>query len=173
MSVLLAGASIVWIALAPSWQAFVYGGFLLVSLGAVWLNIWAARGIRRGAPTEIVATRIGLSSATWSLDWDRVSAMWIGSTPNGQRAILIEPYRPADIRRPGSTTLAISATINRAFAALLTPKAPETITLLQANVDRPLEQLLGELEAKSGRSFIAPLSEGVSSAVFGDEPRAS
>ncbi len=91
----------------------------------------------------------------WSLDWDRVSAMWIGNTLSGQRAILIEPIRPSDIRGPESKALAVSKTVSRAFSALFTPKAPEQVMLLQANVDRPLEQLLSELEAKAGRSYIA------------------
>jgi len=154
ISVAGAVGCVVWIALVPGWRSIVNGGLLLVALFSVWSGILGARRVRRGRAREIRVTKTGLSSSTWNLDWNRVAAMWIGRTQVGSRAILIEPLQPGDVRWTASKTMSVGRLTGRALGAALPGSATASpIALLEANVDRPLEQLLAELEAQAGRSF--------------------
>lgn len=148
MSAVLAVGSIVWMVLAPSWEAFLYGTLMIGSLAWVWGTRLAARRTRGTASMQIVATKEGLRSPLWELDWGRVDRMWIGRTESGRlKALNIEPLQPADIRRPPSRALRLNAVAGSAM------KIP-AIQILQANVDLPLEELAARFEEKAGRPLL-------------------
>jgi hypothetical protein len=75
--------------------------------------------------------------------------MWIGrSQARHLMALNIEPLRPDDVRRPRSVTLQFDARLGGAM------KMP-AIQILQANVDRPLEELARLFKEKAGRPLLA------------------
>jgi len=140
-------AAVALITLDRSWQGIFWGLLLLGSLVAIWITILAARRTRRGAPMEITATRDGLRSPLWALDWERVERMWIGDTQAGLRALSIEPLQEADIRRSPSTALSLSAIAGNAMNI-------PAIQILEANVELPLEEIAARFEEKAGRQLL-------------------
>ena len=147
ISAVLMVAAVALITLDRSWQGIFWGLLLLGSLVAIWITILAARRTRRGAPMEITATRDGLRSPLWALDWERVERMWIGDTQAGLRALSIEPLQEADIRRSPSTALSLSAIAGNAMNI-------PAIQILEANVELPLEEIAARFEEKAGRQLL-------------------
>jgi hypothetical protein len=138
------GAAI-WIAVSPSWESAIYGGFTIAAFAWVWGTHFAARRARGNAPVQIVATKQGLSSPWWSLDWSRVHRIWIAPTAAGElHALNIEPIQPADITRTPSKTLRFNARVSELMNM-------STIQILQDNVDRPLEELAADFERMARR----------------------
>jgi hypothetical protein len=143
--VLLAAVSVAWIILAPSWQAYVYGGLLIACF--VWATAlsYKSRQLAREQPWTLTADSTGLRTPLWAISWDRVESMSIELRDGGIRALRIETFQPSDVTRPNSTFLAINELMNRAARQ---PAA----RILDRMVEMPLEALLADLEAvRSGR----------------------
>jgi hypothetical protein len=138
-----------WIALARSWNSYIYGGGWLV--WCVWFSatVYAVRRSRgSGVRLQIVATGKGLRAPTWEVDWDRVDRMKVGYISGGRvKALVIAPMRSEDIRRPKSAVLRLNS-----LASKVTGE-PE-VRILQANVDTPLEDIAVEFERLAERSLL-------------------
>jgi hypothetical protein len=137
----------IWIVVSRSWSAIIYGGFAIVAFTWVWLSRLSARRARHGAPLAIVATSEGISSPLWSLDWSRVSRIWIGDTSGGLPALNIEPMRREDVElKTRSRALRLNARLGEAMNM-------PALQILQANVDRPLEELARDFERLARRAL--------------------
>jgi hypothetical protein len=148
LSVGLFVGSAIWIALRPSWQSIIVGGGLIVLLAWQRVTMLVTRRVSGNAPAQLVVTSelIG-SPPVWSLRWDRVRSISIGETPAGcNRALFIEAFEPSDIELPKSRVFAL----NRAFSGR---QNTAVITILERHIDRPVEQLMVDLERASGREL--------------------
>jgi len=147
LSVGLLVGSAVWIALRPSWSSIIVGGGLIVLL--VWqrVTMLGARRLTGNAPVQLVVTPELISGPPiWSLRWDRVRSITIGETPAGSlRALFIEAFEPSDIELANSRIF----TLNRAFSG----RQGAVITILERTIDRPVEQLMIDLERISSREL--------------------
>jgi hypothetical protein len=136
----------IWMMVSPSWSSIVYGGFSILAFALVWWTRVSARRARRGAPVAIIATSEGISSPLWSLDWSRISRIWIGTTrASGVPALNIEPMRQEDVKlKARSHALRLNARLGEAMNV-------PPLQIFQANVDRPLEELAGDFERLARR----------------------
>ena len=139
-----------WIALARSWNSYIYGGGWLV--WCIWFaaTLYAVRRARGADSLQIVATDKGVRGPAWAIDWDRVDRMTIGYMNVGGgsvRVLAIAALRPEDVRRPKSVALRLNAFLSNAR------RMPD-LQINQANVDIPLEELAGEFERLAGRSLL-------------------
>src|SRR4029078_8793524 len=99
-------------------------------------------------PFQIVATREGLRSPAWELDWERVDRMRVGYVADGRlKALLIDPRTRGDIRRPKSVALRLNSLASNAMRM-------SEIRILEANVDMPLEDIAAKFERLAGRSLL-------------------
>ena len=135
----------VWVFADPS---ILSGGFALLTIAVVgwsWLLMFAVRRLAVKGRLRVVATREAVSSPLWTLRWDRVSAVSIGAV-GGNRALFIEPIRASDVQ-PGPSRI---IRLNRQMSQLF---ENGRITILEANIDRPVEQLALDLERQAGREL--------------------
>ncbi len=139
-----------WIALARSWNSYIFGGGWLV--WCIWFGatLYALRRARGSDGLQIVATDKGLRGPTWEVDWDRVDRMKIGciNVAGGSvRVLAIAAMRPDDVRRSKSGALRLNSLLSNAS------RMPD-LQINQANVDRPLEDIAAEFEKLAGRSLL-------------------
>lgn len=154
VSLVLLLGSIAWIAASPSWMSIVWGGVLIVLLAWIWATMLVAKRLGGGVPHQLVVTRQAISSPFWSLRWDRVRGVWIGHTPAGSlRALFIEPLQASDVELPSSRLLRLNRMLSeRGHSAAL--------TILEANIDRSVEQLMLDLERQTKRELRVLTPEG-------------
>jgi hypothetical protein len=137
--------AVVAIVVMRSLFAIVLGALMLV------LSVWFVaillvdRRVRAGRSNGIVVTREGLRAPGWSLAWDRVAGVTVQSRTGGP-ALVIEPYRSSDIERAPSWFLGLNARANDVF------RLPQIMIPLRI-LERPLEEVLRQLEEKAGRTF--------------------
>jgi hypothetical protein len=135
VAMVVCGAALV--ALLHSWDAYIYGGLLILSFGWICVRSIAARRFPFASPVPLVATAGGLRSLWWEVGWESVERMSIGrwegagarvwdgrSARRSPKALVIE-------RRDG----------------------PEVV-IHQTNVDRPLEHIAAEFERLAGRPLV-------------------
>jgi hypothetical protein len=139
-----------WIALARSWNSYIYGGGWLV--WCVWFGgtLYAIRRARGSEPLQIVATDKELRGPTWAIDWDRVDRMKIGymNVAGGSvKTLAIAALRAEDVRRSKSVALRLNSLLSSAM------RMPD-LRINQANVDMPLEEMAAEFERLAGRSLL-------------------
>ena len=137
---------VVWIVRSHSMVSIVEGGLGLGILIWGWGTLVAARRARGGAPLQIVATREGISTPLWSITWDQVERIWIGPMPLSRllRGLHIKPKRPTDIVWASGRVLAFNTRLGDAMKM-----AP--IQIPQTGFNRPLEEILRDLERIAGR----------------------
>lgn len=136
---------VVWIVRSHSGVSIVEGGLGIGILIWGWGTLLAARRARGGAPLQIVATREGISTPLWSINWDQVKRIWIGPMPSRLlRGLHIEPKRPTDIVWASARVLKFNTRLGDAMKM-----AP--IQIPQTGFDRPLEEILRDLEGIAGR----------------------
>ncbi len=141
---------VLWIALARSWNSYIYGGGWLAWCGWFAATLYAIRRASGRTPRQIVATDTGLRAPAWEIDWDRVDRMKIGYINVGGgsvRVLAIASMRPEDVRRPKSVALRLNSVLSNAR------RMPE-IQINQANVDMPLEDIAAEFERLAGRPLL-------------------
>jgi hypothetical protein len=141
LSILITIGFLVWMALDWSWLAAVLGVGWTLSIILVWGIVLTNRRVLNGRPVQIVADTEGVRTAMWSVRWDRVDRMWIGAT-GATRTLNISVADRRSVERPRSVFYSLDAWLNRVFG-LPAIKIPEM------NIDRPLEDLLAQLEAKA------------------------
>ena len=98
-SVVLVVVCVVWMAVEPSWEAFLVGGLLIGCLAWVWGLKFTLRERRAGA-AQLTLTNESLTSPAFTLSWDRIESVRIGYThaqAGHLRALYIEPFRAADV----------------------------------------------------------------------------
>src|SRR5207342_2232572 len=107
---------------------------------------WERPGSRRvvgDSPPELTVTRERISGPGWSLRWDPVKCVYLGETPAGAlRALFIEAFDPADIELSNSRMFRL----NR----MLSGPSKAVIAIVEKTVDRPVEQLMLDLERIAG-----------------------
>jgi hypothetical protein len=143
ITVLLPVGAVAIFATDPSSTNALYGGLAILFLAVIWAVLLLGRGGRQ----ELVATHTGISSPKFSLDWDRVAELRIGplsGLAGGHLALWIEPREPSDIHWAESKVL---ERLGMTRAA--------SIRIPAQNVDRPLEQLVAQLETQAGRPLLA------------------
>ena len=91
---------------------------------------------------DLVVTDRSLSTRRWEIAWDDVEAIWIGRLATGQPALTIRPRSRGDIRFHGSWLARLA-------------QAGRHVQLAEILFDRPMDDVLEILSAKSGRSFAA------------------
>jgi len=139
MSVALVLGAAAAMVFAPSFETITIGSFLIGSLGWVWSLILSTRRAARGASLDILATREGLSSSLWSLEWSRVDRIDQVTDPDGRLVELwIEPIRPDDVRW-ATRVLHWNDRVNHRFGH-------PSIKIMQKLVDRPLPEILVDLQ---------------------------
>lgn len=136
-----------WIAVGPSLLSVAFGAVTIALLGWIWASALVARRVGGGDALQLVATREGISSPLWSLRWDRVQSISIGESPaGGRRALFIDPIQPADVQLPPSRILRLNRLLSRWTE-------DGRITILEGNIDRPIEQLMLDLERQARREL--------------------
>jgi hypothetical protein len=144
-AVWLAGA-LAWTVVRPSVASVAFGIVTIGLLAWIWAFVFA---MRRCVAPRLVVTREAISSPQGTLRWDRVQSLSIGTTPAGSlRALFIEPIQPSDVQLPPSRILRL----NRLFSEWA---EGGRLTVLEANLDRPVEQLMLDLEPQAGRELPA------------------
>ncbi|HSS80795.1 MAG TPA: hypothetical protein VLK24_06320 [Gaiellaceae bacterium] len=146
--------SIALIVFVRSIESLVAAGWLLAILAWIWITTLVERRLTGGAPRELVVTTEGIRGPLWSLRWERVRSIRIGRThaqTGSQLALLIESMSPPDVELHISPVLRFNARLNARFS-----RGHAWVLVLQAHVDQPLDQLLGELEAYAGRDLSPP-----------------
>jgi hypothetical protein len=145
LGVLVAAAVglVAWIVAAPGWESILIGGTGVVALAWSGVLVHVSRRLRGGGPRAIVATREGVSSPAWKITWDRVDRVVIRQSQAGP-ALVIEPLRPDDVELSPSRILGLNRRLNAAT------RSPQ-IMLPQRVLDRPLGDLVAQLEELAGR----------------------
>jgi hypothetical protein len=124
-----------------SWTSVLIGA-AVTALGLwIWLTVLSTHNV--GRSVEIVATDQGISSPLWSISWDAVARVYVRHTRYGP-LLSIETRRPQDLRLKGNRVLEFNAFLSRLI------RSP-AISLPLQSLDRPVDELLGELELRAGR----------------------
>jgi hypothetical protein len=142
ISITSAAGFLAWMALDWSLMSAALGIGGLLSFGLIWGLGATNRRVLGGRPMEIVADADGIRTPMWSVRWDRIDRMWIGTTAT-MRTLNIDVADRTSVTRPRSLFYSLAAFIDRLF------RLP-AIRIPEMNIDRPLDDLLVQLERKAG-----------------------
>jgi hypothetical protein len=147
VSVAVVVGAAVLLAFDRSVAAIVAAVLLIGSIAWIWATNLDGRRARGNAPNQLVLSADGIRSPVFSLPWEGINRVWIGTTSaGGLRALFIAPVRSSDVRWSSSKMIRA----NR----WLTERLDQTpIQLLQVHMDIPLERLVAEMEKRAGRKL--------------------
>lgn len=99
-----------------------------------------------GETPQLVATRAGLRSSRWAIDWDKVERIYIGAMPAmGGRSFRLEPVSPSDVQwQPLGRFLRFLRFTDKALGQ-------PPIQFPERVFDRPLEDVIATMSHVAGR----------------------
>jgi hypothetical protein len=140
LSILITLGFLIWLAVDWSWFIAVLGVGWILSMTLVWAIVLTNRRVLNGGPMQLVADSEGVRTEHWSIRWDRVDRMWISAVA-GTRTLNISVTDRRFVKRPRSAVYSLAAWVDQLFGF-------PAIRIMEMNIDRPLEDLLAQLETR-------------------------